>query len=391
MPPLQSKPDKIKIIYAYAAFYRGAGGEMHPKFLAKHLNRNMFDFSVCVIENSRSSIRLEIEASGTTIHDLNLSRRFYNVFNVVRIVRGFYRIFKTERPQIVQTQALHANLLARMAAMIARVPNIISTENSLPDIETSKIKRILNLPLHLLNRLLDRSTDRIVVVSEQLKSLKSSKNARRKIEVIPPPFNIEAFDAARSSLGEVRPFANPEKITIGIVGRLSPEKGHRYLIAAMPEILSHAPGTRLKILGLGPLADELKNLAAALHVSESTIFEGYKSDIFSELARIDILFVPSLSDAFPIVIMEGMAMGIPVVGTRVGGIPEMIQHRVTGLLVQPRDSVALAEAFETLCLSPDTGIRMGRRGRERVLSNYHPSQFISRHENLYRQLVTGGN
>ena len=387
MPVHEPKTDKIKVIYAYASFYRGAGGEMHPMVLAKQLNKEKFDFAICVIENSRSSIRTEIEKSGCVIHDLNLSRRFYNVFNTVRVVHGFYRTFKRVQPQIVQTQALHANLLARIAAKIARVPFIISTENSLPDIETSKIRRILNAPLHLLNNILDRVTSRIVVVSEQLKNRKTFKSAAQKIAIIPPPFNIETFEAARSKFGSGRPLSNPKQTTIGIVGRLSPEKGHRYLIAAMPQILTYAPNTHLKIVGAGPLESELKRLAVSLQVSKRVTFEGYKKDIFVEMAEMDILFVPSLSDAFPIVVLEAMAMGIPVVGTRVGGIPEIIRDRETGLLVAPRDSSALAGAFKYLRFSPDEGLRMGQRGRAMVLSTYHPSQFVSRHEKLYEQVV----
>jgi glycosyltransferase involved in cell wall biosynthesis len=306
---------------------------------------------------------------------------------MIRVVHGFYRTFRKLQPQIVQTQALHANLLARIAAKIARVPIVISTENSLFDIETNKFRRALNAPLHLLNRLLDRVTNRIVVVSEQLKSLKTFNNTAQKIDVIPPPFNVELLEAARSKSTKTRPLSSPKQTTIGIIGRLSPEKGHRYLIAAMPEILTYAPNTHLKIVGAGPLESQLKRLAVSLHVSERVTFRGYRTDIFVEMAEMDILFVPSLSDAFPIVILEAMAMALPVVGTRVGGIPEIIQDRETGLLVAPGDSPALAEAFKYLRFSPDQGVRMGQRGRDRVLSTYHPSQFVARHEILYQQLV----
>jgi glycosyltransferase involved in cell wall biosynthesis len=152
-------------------------------------------------------------------------------------------------------------------------------------------------------------------------------------------------------------------------------------------ILTYAPNTHLKIVGAGPLEAELKKLAVKLQVSERVTFEGYKKDVFVEMAEMDILFVPSLSDAFPIVMLEGMTMGIPVVGTRVGGIPEIIRDRETGLLVVPGDSAALAEAFKYLKCSPDEGKRMGQRGRARVLSTYHPSRFVARHEKLYLQVV----
>ena len=383
-------PGKIKIIYAYASFYRNAGGEMHPLFLAEGLNKSEFDFSICVIENSRSAIRMKIEASGCRIHDLNLSRRFYNPLNAIRIVSGFRRLFKAERPQIVQTQALHANLFARLAAKLAGVPRVVSTENSLPAIETNKLRRMLNAMLHWLNRGFDRFTHRIVVVSEQLRNLKAVTGTASKIEVIPPPFDLDSCEMFRSSGREFPPFENPSRVTIGVVGRLSSEKGHRFLIAAMPEILRHMPKARLKLYGTGPAEHSLRRLAAELQVSEAVGFEGYRLDIFDELNRLDALFVPSLSDAFPIVILEGLAMELPVVGTSVDGIPEMIRHRITGLLVPPADSSALVGAFNALASAPDMARRMGQKGRQWVLSQCHPKRFVAMHESLYRELSRQG-
>jgi glycosyltransferase involved in cell wall biosynthesis len=98
---------------------------------------------------------------------------------------------------------------------------------------------------------------------------------------------------------------------------------------------------------------------------------------------------PSLSDAFPRVALEGMLMELPVVGTRTGGIAEIILDGETGLLVPPGDSAALARACGHLLSHPEEGSRMGRRGRERVLSAFHPAQFIARHEELYATALGG--
>ena len=355
--------------------------------LAKHLDRAKFHFAICVIENARSAPRLEIEKSGCPIYDLNLSRRFYNVVIMIRVVYGFYRVFRATQPHIVQTQALHANLLARLAARCAGVPIVISTENSLPDIETSWIKRVWNTPLHLLNNLLDNVTDWIVVVSEHLRRRKNTTHASQKIVVIHPPFDLNAFAAARPHLPDHRPLSDVQKPVIGIVGRLSREKGHRYLIAAMPEILAYAPDTQLMIVGSGPAEFDLREQVRALSLTKSVTFAGYKQNVYGELARLDMLFVPSLSEAFPIVILEGMAMGLPVVGTRVGGIPEIIVDGETGILVRSRDASGLAQAFKYLLSHPEAGWSMGQRGREKALSDFHPSHFIAAHERLYERAV----
>ena len=378
---------KIKVIYAYVGFYRASGGEMHPLVLAKHLDRTKFDFAICVIENARSDRRVAIEHAGCPIYDLNLSRRFYNVCNMMRVIYGFYRTFKRTKPDIVQTQAMHANLLARPAAILAGVPIVISTDNSLPDIETHAIKRLLNAPLHCFNNLLDRATARRVVVSEDLRRRKTPKRGLSNIHVIPPPFDLDAFHAARASLPACHSFVDIKRPVIGVIGRLSREKGHHYLIAAMPEMLAYAPETQLFLVGAGPAESELRAQVERLSLTHNVTFVGYKRNVYAELARMDILFVPSLSEAYPVVILEGMAMGLPVVGTRVGGIPEVIADGETGILVPPRDASALAQAFKYLLSHPQQGRRMGQQGKEKVLSVFHPSRFIADHERLYENAV----
>jgi glycosyltransferase involved in cell wall biosynthesis len=306
---------------------------------------------------------------------------------MIRVIYGFYRTFKRTRPDIVQTQALHANLLARPAAKLAGVPIVISTENALPDIETHAIRRLLNTPLHLVNRALDRVTDRIVVVSEDLRRRKKPKRGLPNIEVIPPPFDYDAFQTARASLPCARPLSDVEWPIVGVVGRLAREKGHQYLIAAMPDMLAYAPKTQLRIVGAGPMEAELRAQVRRLSLPPQVTFVGYQRNVYAELARMDILFVPSLSEAYPIVILEGMAMGLPVVGAQVGGIPEVIADGETGLLVPPRDASALAQAFKYLLSHPETGRRMGQRGQEKALSDFHPSRFIADHERLYENAV----
>jgi glycosyltransferase involved in cell wall biosynthesis len=369
---------RIKVLYVNTDLTRGAGGDMHPLALARDLDRSRFDFAVCVIEAASASFKSEMAKAGRALYSLSLSRRFYRPWNLVRIIWRLRRLFAELCPDIVQTQALHANLLARPAALLAGVPVIVSTENSLPDIERNALRRLLNMPLHGINRLLDRGTQRIVVVSELVRRWKDPRGKSGKIRVIPPPFDLAALAAPRHP-----PQRNRGGPVLGVVGRLSREKGHRFLIAAMPGILAQEPRTQLLIVGVGPLEAELRAQVAALALTDRVHFLGYLQDVGSIFARIDILVVPSLSDAFPLVTLEGMMMEVPVVGARTGGIAESIVDGETGLLVRPGDSAALAAACRYLLSHPDVGRQMGRRGRQRVLSDFHPSRFIARHEELY--------
>ena len=279
------------------------------------------------------------------------------------------------------------NLLGRPGAKWAGVRVIIATESALPDIERNPWRRAFNVPLHGLNRLLDRGTQRIVVVSERVRRWKDRTGRSQKVCVIRPPCGLNAIDA----FGGNRPHASLETHArarvLGVVGRLSAEKGHRFLIAAMPEILAQEPQAQLLVVGSGPLEAKLRAQVDALNLTEHVHFLGYLPDVQTAFSRMDLLIVPSLSDAFPLVTVEGMLMGLPVVGSHTGGIAEIIVAGETGLLVPPGDSVAIGQACRYLLSRPDVARQMGLRGRERALAEFHPSQFIAGHEALYASAV----
>jgi glycosyltransferase involved in cell wall biosynthesis len=378
--PLVESARRVRILYVYPALNRGSGGEMHPLALAKHLDRSKFEFAVCVIEKASSSNVEELARADCRLHILNLSRRLYNPIGLLRVIYRLYQLCSRLRPDIVQTHGLHANLLGRPAAIWSGVPVIIATETALPDIERNPWRRAFNLPLHGLNRLLDRSTQRIVVVSERVRRWKDRKGKSNKVCVITPPFRLDAFES--SPMDRLRAERGTVPV-LGVVGRLSEEKGHRFLIAAMPEILAQEPQTQLLVVGSGPLEAKLRAQVEALDLTAQVQFLGYVRDVQTAFSRMDILIVPSLSDAFPLVTMEGMMTELAVVGSRTGGLPEIVLDGETGLLVPPGDSAALASACRYLLSHPDVGKEMGIRGRQRVLREFHPSRFIARHEELY--------
>lgn len=377
MAPAAQPARRIKVLYVCTALNRGSGGETHPLTLARCIDKDRFDFSVCVIESASAANAAELESAGCRLHSLNLSRRFYNPVGLMRIVHRLYRLFLQLEPDIVQTHALHANLLGRLAASWAGIDRVISTENALPDIERNLLRRALMAPFHALNRHLDRKTWQIVVVSGSVRRWKDPSGRSRKLRVIPPPFRLETFGGARA------PPSDSAAPVLGVVGRLSAEKGHRFAIAAMPQIIAHTPGARLLIVGSGPLEAELKGLVTRLGLTGCVDFLGFVQEVRTAYAAMDLLLVPSLSDAFPLVILEGMMMELPVVGARTGGIAEIVLDGETGVLVPPGDSAALAKACQDLLSQPEVAKDMGRRGRRRALTEFDPAQFIIRHERLY--------
>jgi glycosyltransferase involved in cell wall biosynthesis len=176
-----------------------------------------------------------------------------------------------------------------------------------------------------------------------------------------------------------------EEALIGVVARLEPEKGHRYLIAAMPAVLEAAPRTWLAIVGEGSALDALREQAAAFPaaVRDRIIFTGRREDISAITAELDIAVLASLREAQGISILEAMARRKPVVATAVGGIPEVIRDGESGLLVPPSDPDALATALIRLARSPSLRSRLGEAGYATVVEHFSMDSHVRRVEALY--------
>jgi glycosyltransferase involved in cell wall biosynthesis len=160
---------------------------------------------------------------------------------------------------------------------------------------------------------------------------------------------------------------NEEQIILS-VGRLVWNKGHKYLVDAMPAVLSECPSARLFIVGVGDQRKPLQSQAKKLHIEGAVEFLGKVSTekLHSLYSEADVFVHPSLYDPAPIAVLEAMSMGKPVVATHVGGIPEFITNGVDGLLVEPRNSSQLARAITDILSDSSMRRRLGQEARKRI-------------------------
>ena len=173
---------------------------------------------------------------------------------------------------------------------------------------------------------------------------------------------------------------------VGIVARLSEEKRHVDLINAMKVMVNSFPTAKLMIVGDGPLASELRCQVAELDLDNHVVFSGYKVNVFEELNKMDIFVLASRSEGFPISIFEAMASGLPVVATKVGGIPEVVIDGQTGILVSPFKPGEIVSALTYLFEHSAEADHMGVKGRKRVMDLFGHDRFVKRHEELYWEL-----
>ena len=177
---------------------------------------------------------------------------------------------------------------------------------------------------------------------------------------------------------------------LGIVARLSDVKGHAVLIGAMPRILAATPRARLLIVGEGRMEAALREQVRDLGLEPAVRFYPVADRTAEVLAALDVFVLPSLQEGLGLSVMEAQAAGLPVVASRVGGIPSLITDGETGRLVEPGDQEALAQAVMDCLSNPDQSRDMGRRAREEVLRSFSAEQMAEATLRVYEQVRTTG-
>jgi len=237
--------------------------------------------------------------------------------------------------------------------------------------------------------------DRLIVPSSSIAAkVRAEGRGAASFSVVPNGVDLDRFDLPVAVCALRREFGIPGGAPLlGVVARLEPEKGHRYVIEAMPAILRGAPETWLVIVGEGSLNGELRAQAAALPASaaDRIVFTGRREDVAAITGDVDVAVLPSLREAQGISILEAMARRKPVVASAVGGIPEVLTNGLDGLLVPPADPRALAEACIRLACSPELRTRMGEAGRAAVEARFSLDAMVRQVEAIYdEELVRAG-
>jgi glycosyltransferase involved in cell wall biosynthesis len=173
---------------------------------------------------------------------------------------------------------------------------------------------------------------------------------------------------------------------IGSVGSLHVRKGYQYLIEAVPLVLTELPGARFVLVGEGPERLRLEQLAAELGVAGRVQFLGQRTDVSAVLPEFDVFVLPSITEGMPNAVLEAMAAGIPVVASRVGGVPEIVQDGETGLLVEPESPSDLARSLVRLGRDAPLRLALTQRALAVVTSRFNPQREVDETEAVYFQL-----
>jgi glycosyltransferase involved in cell wall biosynthesis len=231
---------------------------------------------------------------------------------------------------------------------------------------------------------------RMVVVSQDLKSFfcRSTGIQADRVQVVYNGIDSQPLSGFTRDPELLRSCGIPrDALIVGTVGNLYPVKGHIHLIRAIPMILKQRSNTHIVILGRGAQDELLRSEAVALGVQGHMHLLGYREDTPRWLAAMDIFTLPSLSEGLPLSLLEAMGAGVPVVVTAVGGMPEVVTHGTTGLIVPPADSQALASTISSLLSNRPYAAELGAAGRRLVSEHFSMHRMVQDYQSLYRVLL----
>jgi glycosyltransferase involved in cell wall biosynthesis len=372
-------PGKIRVVYVVDNLsFRG--GERTFLQLVSGLPRSRYETAVACSPGGVFVDRLHDLGVPVIDAEMRRRRRLDTVLSLARQLRR-------RRPHIVHTQG-RGDPFGRLAARLARVPVVFSTTamiSSRYEVEESWRKALYRAIDLTTNRLVDRY---IVVNRASVEALTDRHRIpASRVAVIPNGIEIDRYDPERPNRGAWRErLGVPAGATlIGGVGRLTWQKGFPDLIKALAAL--DDPDLYLVIAGDGPEWGDLRTLATGLDVSRRVIFAGFVDDIPGLLGDLDLFVLSSLREGHPMVLLEAMAMGLPVVATDIDGVGDTITEGVDGMLVPPSDVAALVESMRELMSSVDAASRLGRNARKKIEQEYTVDRMVRRTSVLYDEVL----
>jgi glycosyltransferase involved in cell wall biosynthesis len=371
---------KIKIVFVITS--TGVGGaEKMLYHTSTSLDRTRYAPSICSLKE-KGAIARNVEAAGIEVHCLSMTDGdqfggwFASLVALFRLTRYVIKV----RPTIVHSFLFRANILSRIAASLARVPLVISS------VRVMGGERNYH---HTVEKVTSFMVDHYITVSESVKAylVQTASIPDNKITAI---YNGVALnDHCGASHEDQHPPCGLKAHDrfLFTVGRLHQQKGYDCLIQAFAQVRKECPALQLLIVGEGEEENNLKNLAKSLDLTDQVIFAGLRLDSDTIFPFAELFILPSLWEGMPNAVLEAMAAGKPVVATKVGGVPELVLHGETGLLVPPGDPDALAQAILDLCTDPVKAHAMGAAGRLRVQEHFRIASMIKKTDGLYQKLL----
>ena len=389
---------KIKIIHIITRLDMGGSAQ---NTLLTALHHDSLHYNVWLIKGStlesamtKAETRLvedQLETAkkqGIEIIDVPSLVRRISPINEVRALVALFRHIRKLEPHIVHTHTSKAGILGRLAAWLARVPTIIHTPHG--HVFYGHFGRSLSRIFLQMEKLLGRITNHLIALTPQEGNDYVTLNVSKanNTSVIHSGVDLSRFRQASRGRARKRKELgiSPDALAIGFVGWLLPIKGVNFLVQAMAGVVRDHPKTLLVLVGKGEQENELKKQVENLGLTDKVLFLGWRSDVEEIMACFDLLVLPSLNEGMGRVLVEAMAVGLPIVASNVGGISDLVKDGKNGLLVPPADAQALERAISGLLKDKARRKQLGKAGKK-MCRPYSAEAMVEQINDLYARLL----
>lgn len=330
-------------------------------------------------DDGARSLRADFDLSGVPVHDLK-SAGYWDLSSVLKLSA----LVRELCPDLLHTHLPRSDWVMALSRLAGRrVPWICSVHAIYSKTWSGK----WTLPLF---KSVWRRADAVIAISHAVRDwlVNEQRMQAEKVRVIHYGIDSAPFVSPKEDLRKL--WGLEDRVLLGSVGRLEPGKRHECLITAMPAILEKVPRACLLIAGHDPRAHgrKLEALIERLGLNGHVRLLNFQEDISSFLKALDLFVFPSVSEGFGQAVIEAMAAGRPVVASAIPPLTEIVLTGETGVLVEPDNPQAFADASSWLFAHPEEARRMGERGRERVYSHFNAEKMAAETLSLYHQLTS---
>lgn len=359
----------------------GVGGaERNLVEFLKHTDHQKYAVRVCSVGQG-GPLQSDIEAMGIPV-DVLTKRQKFDVTLIFRLAN----LLRSTHTEIVTTILFYADVVGAFAARLAGVPTVVSwSAGSTPKgSKNSKLRHVLSY------KIIRYFINTMVAVSDATREFMIRERSIPEERIVRVWYGVDLskFSCGRNGITKRRELGLKETDrVIGVVARLTEQKGHMYLIEAVAEIIDKFPNLKVLFVGDGPLRTELVSKVERLGLHQNFFFLGTRHDVKELLHVFEIFVLPSLWEGLPNVLLEAMACAKPIIATAVDGSPEAVVHGDTGLLVPPRDPRALAQALTQLLSDPEKLDSMSRQARLRAEEFFSIQKQVENFDKLYDRLL----
>jgi glycosyltransferase involved in cell wall biosynthesis len=387
-------PDPVRVLRVIDRLNVG-GPALHVTYLTRGLAPRGYETTLVAgdIARGEESMAFVAKPAGVEIVDFpGLSRELSPLRDLLATVR-LARLVRRVRPNILHTHKAKAGAVGRAAALLAGPPRPIVVHTFHGHVLRGYFGRAGSQLFRLIEAAFARSSNALVAVSPQVRDelVRLRVAPTERFAVVRLGIELEPRVRSREQREEVRRRIGlgPDRFVVGWFGRMTAVKRCDDLVDSLAHLRGRGVDAALLLVGDGVDRRRVEERAHELGVARSCFFLGYQEDVARWYAACDAFALTSANEGTPVVVIEALAAGLPVVATRVGGVADVISDGDDGFLVEPGDTRALAERLEQLAHDPDLRARMASVGRERALSRYGVERLVADVDELYRALLDG--